>query len=164
MSISIRAMTEKDWPRVRDIYLEGIATGNATFETEAPEWQQWDMRHVSSCRLAAVLDHQTCGWAALSAVSARRVYSGIAEVSVYVAAAARGRGVGKALLTALIHESEQHGLWTLQAGIFPENVESIALHQRLGFRRVGVRERLGKLGGRWRDVVLMERRSRIVGV
>lgn len=164
MSVSIRAMTEKDWPRVREIYLEGIATANATFETGAPEWQQWDVRHVSSCRLAAVLDHQACGWAALSAVSARRVYSGVAEVSVYVAAAARGRGVGKALLTALIHESEQHGFWTLQAGIFPENMESIALHQRLGFRQVGIRERLGKLGERWRDVVLLERRSRIVGV
>jgi L-amino acid N-acyltransferase YncA len=156
-------MTAEDWPRLREIYLEGIATANATFETEAPDWQHWDMCHVPSCRLIATLDERTAGWAALSPVSPRLVYAGVAEVSVYVSAATRGRGLGKALLTALIRESEQHGFWTLQAGIFPENVGSIALHRACGFRQVGVRERLGRLGNHWRDVVLLERRSKIVG-
>jgi L-amino acid N-acyltransferase YncA len=164
MNLRIRPMAAEDWPRVREIYLEGIATANATFETEAPEWQQWDARHVPSCRLVAMLDHLTAGWAALSPVSSRRVYAGVAEVSVYISAAARGQGIGKALLAALIRESEQQGFWTLQAGIFPENAGSIALHEAFGFRQVGIRERLGRLGDRWRDVVLMERRSRTVGV
>ncbi len=157
-------MTQNDWPQVRAIYLEGIATANATFETGAPDWQVWNARHVPTCRLIADLDEQMAGWAALSPVSSRCVYAGVAEVSVYIAEAARGRGVGKALLSALVRESEQHGFWTLQAGIFPENVASIALHEALGFRQVGIRERLGRLGERWRDVALMERRSPVVGV
>ncbi len=164
MNLHIRPMTAEDWPQVREIYLEGMATANATFETEAPDWQLWDARHVSKCRLLAALDGQPAGWAALSPVSSRRVYAGVAEVSVYISASARGRGVGKALLAALIRESEQYGFWTLQAGIFPENSASLALHQSLGFRRVGIRERIGRLGQRWRDVILMERRSPVVGV
>ena len=164
MSILLKAMLASDWVRVREIYEEGIATANATFETEAPEYQQWDARHVSTCRLLALVEDQIAGWAALSPVSVRRVYAGVAEVSVYVSAATRGRGVGKTLLRELILDSERHGFWTLQAGIFPENVASIGLHQALGFRQVGIRERLGQLGGQWRDVVLMERRSQIVGL
>jgi len=164
MSILLKAMLASDWVRVREIYEEGIVTANATFETEAPEYQQWDARHVSTCRLLALVEDQIAGWAALTPVSARRVYAGVAEVSVYVSGAARSRGVGKALLRELIVDSERHGFWTLQAGIFPENVASIGLHQSLGFRQVGLRERLGQLAGQWRDVVLMERRSQVVGL
>ena len=160
----IRAMRSDDWPAVRDIYAEGIATGNATFETAVPEWMKWDSGHLKNCRLIASNSQQILGWAALSAVSGRRVYSGVAEVSVYVAAAARGRGVGKMLLQSLVEESEQCGIWTLQAGIFPENVASLALHKSCGFREVGRRQRLGQLAGVWRDVLLLERRSSTVGV
>jgi L-amino acid N-acyltransferase YncA len=164
MMYQISAMRPEDWPAVRDIYGEGLATGNATFETELPDWEKWDSGHRRDCRLVAREETGVLGWAALSQVSARRVYSGVAEVSVYVAAAARGRGVGKSLLQALVKESEQSGVWTLQAGIFPENVASLALHKSLGFREVGVRQRIGKLGDRWRDVLLLERRSYIVGL
>ncbi|MBV8892206.1 MAG: N-acetyltransferase [Acidobacteria bacterium] len=164
MHLHIRPITSEDWPQVCAIYIEGIATGHATFETYPPSWDQWHQRHLPSCRLLATGDEEIRGWAALTATSARPVYRGVAEVSVYVSSAARRRGVGKALLAALIAESEQHGFWTLQAGIFPENATSIALHTALGFRPVGIRERLGQLGDRWRDVILMERRSRIVGV
>jgi L-amino acid N-acyltransferase YncA len=157
-------MVASDWPRVCEIYEEGITTANATFETAAPDWQQWDARHLSHCRLLAIDGDDVLGWAALSPVSARRVYAGVAEVSVYVAAVARGRGVGKALLNELILNSEQQGIWMLQAGIFPENLASIALHTALGFREVGKRERLGQLAGQWRDVVLMERRSKVAGL
>jgi phosphinothricin acetyltransferase len=163
MNLSIRNMTAEDWPPVREIYREGIATGIATFETETPDWEHWNAHHVQHCRLVAVFRDQLLGWAALSQVSSRRVYAGVAEVSVYVSGAARGRGIGKRLLEYLISESERHGFWTLQSGIFPENEASIALHKALGFRQVGIRERPGRLGDEWRDVVLMERRSRIVG-
>lgn len=162
MDLSIDQMKEGDWPSVRAIYQEGIATGNATFETEAPGREAWDEAHRPDCRLVARAGDEVVGWAALSPISSRCVYGGVAEVSVYVAAAARGRGVGKALLNALITASEQAGVWTLQAGIFPENVASIAIHQACGFRKVGVRERLGQLNGVWRDVILMERRSPVV--
>jgi phosphinothricin acetyltransferase len=162
-NLSIEPMQPADWPAVRAIYREGIATGNATFETEAPEWEQWDSGHLPICRLVARRDGQIVGWAALSPVSGRCVYAGVAEVSVYVAAAARGQGVGKALLAALVAESERAGLWTLQAGIFPENAASLALHRACGFREVGRRERIGQMHGVWRDIVLMERRSKIVG-
>jgi len=157
-------MDPQDWESVRAIYLEGIATGNATFETAAPEWAKWDAAHRSDCRLVAREGSAVLGWAALSPVSSRKVYEGVAEVSVYVAASARGRGVGKLLLRSLIEESERRGVWTLQAGVFPENVPSIRLHEEFGFRRVGVRERVGKMGDRWRDVVLLERRSRTAGI
>lgn len=157
-------MTAEDWPAVRTIYAEGIATGNATFATEIPDWDKWDGSHLPNCRLVAVDREEVLGWAALSPVSARKVYAGVAEVSVYVATSVRGHGVGKALLQALIHESERNGIWTLQAGIFPENIASVSLHKSLGFREVGRRERIGKMGNQWRDTLLLERRSPIVGV
>ena len=157
-------MRSDDWPAVREIYREGIATGNATFETELPDWQKWDSGHCQDCRLIACEGEKVLGWAALSPVSGRRVYSGLAEVSVYVATVARGSGIGKALPKALIEESERHEIWTLQAGIFPENIASIALHKTLGFREVGIRKRIGKLGRVWRDVLLLERRSSTVGI
>jgi phosphinothricin acetyltransferase len=156
-------MKPEHWPAVREIYREGIATGNATFATDLPDWEKWNSAHLQDCRLVACKRDQVLGWAALSPVSARRVYAGVAEVSVYVAAAARGRGVGKSLLKALIQESEAKGVWTLQAGIFPENSASIALHKSCGFRKVGVRRRIGKLRDTWRDVLLLERRSTTIG-
>ena len=157
-------MIPGDWPRVRQIYLEGIATGNATFETEAPLWEQWDHGHLLNCRFVAHDHVAVLGWAALSPVSSRRVYAGVTEVSVYVAAAAQNNGVGRALLAALIESAEAAAIWTLQAGIFPENVASIHLHKSLGFREVGRRENIGKMGDRWRDVMLLERRSKVAGI
>jgi L-amino acid N-acyltransferase YncA len=162
--IEIRAMRSDDWPAIRNIYSEGIATGNATFETETPEWTKWDQRHIQDCRLLAQDRQRILGWAALSPVSSRRVYSGVAEVSVYVAAEARGRGAGKLLLQSLIEQSERCEIWTLQAGIFPENVPSVRLHKSCGFREVGLRLKLGRRGGVWRDVLLLERRSLSVGI
>jgi phosphinothricin acetyltransferase len=160
---SIQKMTSEDWPAVREIYREGIASGQATFETEPPPWEEWDADHLEECRLVARLDGEVVAWAALSPVSGRCVYAGVAEVSVYVTSSAGGRGIGKALLARLIEESEACGIWTLQAGIFPENEASLRLHRSCGFREVGRRERLGRIGGAWRDVVLMERRSHVVG-
>ena len=157
--VALREMTASDWDAVRAIYLEGIATGHATFETNAPEWERWDAAHRADCRLVAEGELGVVGFAVLSPVSARQVYAGVAEVSVYVAQHARGAGVGAALLSELVRASEAAGIWTLQAGIFPENAASLALHGRLGFRVVGTRERIGRRDGRWRDVVLMERRS-----
>jgi L-amino acid N-acyltransferase YncA len=164
MDIAIEAMQPQDWPAVRAIYLEGIATKNATFETDAPDWEKWDSAHLKDCRLVARLNGQVIGWAALSPVSSRCVYAGVAEESIYISEAARGQGVGRKLLAALIEESEKAGLWTIQTGIFPENTVSIHLHERCGFRVLGVREKVGQMDGVWRDVVLMERRSRVVGV
>ncbi|NML63914.1 N-acetyltransferase [Hymenobacter sp. RP-2-7] len=153
------------WPAVRAIYEQGLATGQATFTTAAPSWEEWDRSHLTHCRLVAVADAgPVLGWAALSPVSSRHVYAGVAEVSIYIAAAARGRGVGRQLLAALVAESEAQGLWTLQASIFPENQASARLHQALGFRVVGRRERIGCLAGTWRDTLLLERRSLRVGV
>jgi L-amino acid N-acyltransferase YncA len=163
MDLRIQFMRPEDWPEVRRIYEEGIATGNATFETELPDWKKWNSAHRPDCRLIARRGSQVLGWAALSPVSARKVYAGVAEVSVYVAATARGGGVGNALLNALIEESERNQVWTLQAGIFPENATSVALHKSCGFREVGVRKSIGKLGETWRDVLLLERRSGQVG-
>jgi len=162
MEIELDALREGDWPRVREIYLEGIATRNATFETSAPEWEEWNAAHRADCRIVARRNRAIVGWAALSPVSTRKVYTGIAEVSVYVAGITRGIGVGRLLLTKLIEDSERAGIWTLQAGIFPENNASIALHKLFGFREVGTRERIGQLGGVWRDVILLERRSKVV--
>ena len=164
MDFSIRPMAPPDWPGVRAVYLEGIATGNATFETEAPQWDRWDAVHSAACRLVAENAGAVLGFAALSPVSARRVYAGVAEISVYVAEQARGSGIGGALLSELVRASEAAGLWTLQAGIFPENHASLRLHQKCGFRVLGVRERVGCMAGRWRDVVLLERRSATAGV
>jgi L-amino acid N-acyltransferase YncA len=152
-------MQPADWPSVAAIYGEGIATGIATFETVVPAYDAWDAAHLPGHRLVAVSQGSVVGWAALSAVSQREVYRGVAEDTIYVAESARGHGIGKALLRALASAAERAGIWTLQAAIFPENAMSIALHERCGFRVVGTRERLGKLDGAWRDVVLMERRS-----
>lgn len=162
--LRIEPMTAADWPAVRRIFEEGIATGNATFETEPPAWERWDASHLDGARLVARGGDGILGWAALSPVSDRCAYAGVAELSVYVATRARGMGVGRALLAALVEAAEDAGIWTLQTGIFPENLASLALHRRLGFREVGVRERLGRLRGRWRDVVLLERRSPRIGV
>lgn len=158
-NVNLRSLTPDDWPAVRAIYVEGIATGQATFETDAPGWEEWDVAHRPQPRLAAVAGDELVGWAALSPVSRRRVYAGVAEVSVYVATAQRGQGIGRLLLTALIDASEADGLWTLQASIFPENSASLRIHAACGFRVVGRRERIGQHDGRWRDVFLMERRS-----
>ncbi|HEX8847353.1 MAG TPA: GNAT family N-acetyltransferase [Pyrinomonadaceae bacterium] len=157
-------MNPADWDRVRAIYLEGISTGEATFETEVPDWERWDASHLKQCRLVAREGERVVGWAALSPVSARHVYRGVAEVSVYVAEVHRGLGAGRRLLEALVACSEGQGIWTLQAGIFAENGASRALHERCGFREVGRRERIGCLKGAWRDVVLFERRSEVVGI
>lgn len=159
----VEPMRRKDWDAVRRIYEEGIATGHATFETVAPEWESWDAAHLKSCRLVARADGQVLGWAALCPVSSRCVYAGVAEGSVYVARSQRGNGVGTALLKALIQASEAKGVWTLEAGVFPENQASLSLLRKQGFRRVGIRRRLGQLQGKWRDVVLLERRSERIG-
>jgi L-amino acid N-acyltransferase YncA len=156
-------MTPAHWSAVRSIYSQGIATGNATFQHAAPEWNDWDDGHLRVCRIVARAGREIIGWAALSPVSKRPVYAGVAEVSVYVAQAARGCGIGAKLMARLVADSEADGIWTLQAGIFAENTASIGLHAKAGFRVVGTRVRLGWLNGRWRDVVLMERRSSIAG-
>jgi L-amino acid N-acyltransferase YncA len=163
MDIRIDSMAACDWDQVRSIYLEGIATGNATFETAAPDWETWDAAHLPEARLVARCGDSIAGFAALSPVSRRAVYRGVAEASVYVCSAHRGKGVGRALLVALIEASEKSGIWTLLAGIFPENVPSLALVKACGFRVVGRRERIGQHGGIWRDVLLMERRSAVTG-
>jgi L-amino acid N-acyltransferase YncA len=169
MEFVINKMNRGDWEQVRAIYIEGIATGHATFEAEAPEWEKWDSAHLAEPRLAARLGGHVAGWAALGRVSPRSVYSGVAEVSIYVGAKYRGQGIGDALLAALVDASEKKGIWTLQAGIFPENISSIELHKKHGFRVLGIREKVGKmtfgeLTGTWRDVVLMERRSKVAGI
>jgi phosphinothricin acetyltransferase len=157
--LELRELTHEDWPAVKAIFEQGIAGGQATFEVEAPSWDAWDKTHLDGHRLVAVQGGEVVGWAALSPVSERCCYEGVAEDSVYVADEAQGRGVGRALLAELIERAERNGFWTLQAGIFPENTASLELHKRCGFRVVGVRERLGHTHGVWRDVVLMERRS-----
>jgi L-amino acid N-acyltransferase YncA len=155
----LRELAHEDWPAVKAIFEQGIVGGQATFETEAPAWAAWDRSHLEGHRLVALQDGQVVGWAALAPVSERCCYAGVAEDSVYIADSAQGRGVGRTLLERLIAGAEADGLWTIQAGVFPENTASIELHKRCGFRVVGVRERLGQLGGVWRDVVLLERRS-----
>ena len=152
-------MRPDDWPTVRTIYEQGIATRLATFETEAPAWDAWDTAHLAGPRLVAEEDGEVLGWAAFSPVSRRACYAGVAEESVYIAESARGQGVGKALLGRLCTEAEAAGIWTIQTSIFPENVASIELHRRCGFRVVGTRERIAQLDGAWRDTVLMERRA-----
>jgi L-amino acid N-acyltransferase YncA len=163
MNFIITPMQPEDWPAVEEIYRQGIATGNATFETESPGRKKWNASHHQHPRLVVREEDNVVAWAALSPVSTRRAYAGVAEVSIYVAATASGKGMGKALLLALVEQSELNGIWTLQAGIFPENVSSIALHKSCGFREVGLRERIGKLGDTWRSVVVMERRSAKTG-
>lgn len=163
VNVMIEPMTAASWDDVRRIYQSGIDTKNATFETQAPQWDAWDKGHRSDCRLIAVVDGCVAGWAALSNVSGRCVYAGVAEVSIYIDAQFRRKGVGDALMSRLISESEQCGIWTLQAGIFPENEGSIRLHLKHGFRKIGIRERIGKMDGRWRDTALFERRSTVIG-
>ena len=162
--VRVSAMAASDWAAVRAIYEEGIATGHATFETAAPEWEAWNAARLPVCRLVARRGRRIVGWAALSPISSRAVYSGVAEVSIYVAAPARGQGVGRTLLKTLVESSETAGIWTLQAGIFPENEASVALHLACGFRVIGRRERLGRHHGIWRDSLLLERRSSRIGV
>ncbi len=157
-------MVEADWPNVSAIYLEGIATGNATFETLAPTWEEWNRQHLPFARVVARQGKTIAGWAAMSRVSQRSCYSGVAELSVYVASWARGKGVGAALMRAAIAASETSGIWLLQGTVFPENTASIRLCEAAGFRQVGRRERVAKLRGVWRDVILLERRSTVVGV
>jgi phosphinothricin acetyltransferase len=157
--VEIQPLRPADWPAVRAIYQAGIATGNATFETAAPTWAAWDAAHLPGQRLLARDGDRVLGWAALAPVSDRCAYAGVAEDSIYVAPQAQGRGVGRALLGALVASAERAGIWTVQTGIFPENQASVRLHQACGFRVVGVRERIGRLHGRWRDVLLLERRS-----
>ena len=168
MNYIVEPMQAIDWEAVRGIYLEGVATGNATFETTAPSWETWNTGHLQHSRLVAKSTESTTpeilGWAALSPVSSRCVYGGVGEVSVYVGEKGRGKGIGNKLLESLIENSEENGMWTLQAGIFPENNASINLHLRNGFREIGRRERIGKIAGIWRDTVLLERRSPKVGM
>lgn len=162
--IGTRTLKAADWPSVSRIYAEGIATGYATFEKEIPTFENWDKDHLSSCRIVAEKNSEILGWAALSPVSDRCVYGGVAEVSVYIGTGHRGLGIGKLLMKKLISLSETAGIWTLQSGIFPENTGSIKLHENLGFRRIGHRERVGKLDGVWKDNVIFERRSKVVGI
>ena len=162
--ITLDEMKPSDWEAVKEIYEEGIGTGNATFQQSAPTWEEWNSSHLQHSRVVAKEDNIVLGWAALTPVSGRCVYAGVAEVSVYVSDKARGKGLGKQLLQKLIEESEANGIWTLQAGIFPENRASIKIHEACGFRILGTRERIGKMNGAWRDTILMERRSETVGL
>jgi len=162
--ITLDFMKPSDWEAVKDIYEEGINTGNATFQQSAPAWEEWNNNHLQHSRIIAKEGDEISGWAALTPVSGRCVYAGVAEVSVYVSGKARGKGLGKQLLKKLIEESEANNIWTLQAGIFPENQASINIHEACGFRMLGTRERIGKMNGIWRDTILLERRSKTVGI
>ena len=161
--VIVDEMTRADWPRVVEIYEAGIGTGNATFEEEAPSWEDWDRAHLKTPRLVARDGDDVLGWATLAPVSERRVYEGVAEVSIYVDLDAAGRGIGTMLLERLVEASEKARIWTLQTGTFPENMHRLRLFKRLGFRLVGTREKIGRMDGRWRDVQLLERRSRVAG-
>ena len=162
--MDIVEMLPSHWELVKKIYAEGIATGNATFQTSIPSWDEWNDAHVKNSRLIAIDNGTVVGWTALTPVSGRCVYAGVGEVSVYVSEKARGKGIGKILLNALITESEKNNFWTLQAGIFPENFASLKIHEECGFRVIGAREKIGQSNGLWRDTLLLERRSKIVGI
>lgn len=157
-------MLPTHWEGVKKIYAEGIASGHATFQADIPSWEEWDAAHIKNSRLVAIEDEKLLGWAALTPVSGRCVYAGVGEASVYVGESARGKGFGKKLLKALINESEKSEFWTLQAGIFPENIASLKIHEECGFRIIGNRERIGQMNGKWRDTLLLERRSKKVGL
>ncbi len=163
-TLQFRSMLPADWNQVATIYKEGIETGHATFETIVPTWEQWNQVHIASCRIVAVKGNEVIAWAALSPISSRCVYGGVGEVSVYVGKAFSGQKIGLGLLERLVKASEDAGIWTLQAGVFPENKASIKIHENCGFRQVGYREKIGKQYGVWRDTVLLERRSSEVGV
>ena len=160
--ITIEVLRAEHWPRVARVFEEGIATRNATFETEVPAWEAWDSSHLGEHRFVALRDGKVVGWAAVSPVSSRCCYEGVVENSVYVAESARGQGVGRRLLEELIASTESAGIWTIEAGMFPENVASVRLHEAAGFETVGTHKRLGKLAGEWRDVLLLERRSETI--
>ena len=164
MNITFRHLVSEDWKRASEIYAEGIATGNATFEQIIPTWEEWDKSHLKTCRIIAELAGELAGWACLSPVSDRCVYGGVAEASVYIKKVHRGKGVGTELLNKLIEESEQEGFWTLQAGVFSENTASLKLIEKLGFRQIGYREKVGKMNGVWRNTILLERRSKKTGI
>jgi phosphinothricin acetyltransferase len=162
--LRFRELNKTDWEPVSKIYQEGLDTGDATFELSISDWDEWNSGHIKECRIIAEIDAKIVGWAALTPISSRCVYGGVAEVSVYVSAKFSGQKIGTKLLERLITESESNGIWTLQAGIFPENKGSIIIHERLGFRKVGYREKIGKMNGIWRDTTLLERRSDKIGV
>ncbi len=162
--ITLDIMKPSHWEAVKEIYEEGIATGDATFQQSAPTWEEWNNSHLQHSRIVAKEDNNVVGWAALTPVSGRCVYAGVAEVSVYVSDKARGKGFGKQLLQKLVEESEANGIWTLQAGILPENIPSIKIHEACGFRIFGTRERIGEMNGVWRDNLVLERRSKTTGV
>ena len=164
MQLTFRPLLRSDWEEISKIYAEGIATGIATFETDIPDWEQWNEKYISSCRIVAEQDDVILGFAVLSKVSTRAVYRGVAEVSLYVTEKYRGQGVGKKLLLELIRQSEIHGFWTLQAGIFSENLVSIKLHEQCGFRIVGIKEKIGRRNGKWYDNHFLERRSKVIGI
>lgn len=159
MEVKFRPLTYNDWDQVAAIFRQGLETGNATFETQVPSWESWDAAHIQSCRVVAEIENVVVGWAALSPVSSRKVYAGVAEVSIYISNDFKGKGIGSHLMKKLVDESEKSGFWTLQAGIFRENVISIKLHQDSGFRIVGYREKIAQLNGIWKDTVLLERRA-----
>jgi len=162
--MKIASLKQEHFEAVREIYAQGIATGIATFQEEVPTWESWDESHLKKGRLVALNGDDIAGWAALTPVSGRCVYAGVAEVSIYIHPNHRGKGIGRALLKALIAESEKQNLWTLQAGIFPENAASLKIHQQCGFRQVGYREKIGQLNSVWRDTILLERRSQTIGI
>ena len=160
--MEIRKLLDTDWSQVRLIYEKGINTGNATFQTNTPSWEDWNQSHLASCRIIAETNGLIIGWGALTPVSSRCVYAGVAEVSVYVDPEHSGKGIGLALLNELVTQSEAEGIWTLQAGIFPENIASLRIHEKAGFRILGIREKIGKQNGIWRNTALLERRSALI--
>lgn len=164
MNIVFRSMKKDDWISVAEIYRQGIESGNATFQRDIPTWDEWNQGHINTCRIVVSIDNEIAGWAALTPVSGRCVYAGIAEVSVYVSNQFKGQKIGTRLLERLISESEKEGYWTLQASIFPENKASLKIHYNLGFRNVGFREKIGKMNDIWRDTILLERRSKKAGI
>lgn len=163
-NITYRTLQEKDWKEVSEIYKKGIETGNATFEGNIPTWEEWNENHFSACRIVAETNNTVVGWCALLPISSRSVYKGVMEVSIYVLPDYTGQKIGSTLLKTLISESEENNIWTLQSSIFRENIPSLRIHKKFGFRKVGHRERIGKMKGEWRDTIILERRSTKIGI